>query len=115
MQLYYQIAIHGRNEIDLAPDEYAGFTMTLLRMLAFRPAGTKAMSEQRTAEVTTLPVAQATAIPAPQPQPQPIQTISPSINPVETTSVAIDWSTLLAQLNVCVWRANWRNIACWKV
>ena len=38
MQLFYQIAIHGRNEIDLAPDEYAGFTMTLLRMLAFMPA-----------------------------------------------------------------------------
>ncbi len=25
IQLFYQIAIHGRNEIDLAPDEYAGF------------------------------------------------------------------------------------------
>ncbi len=37
VQLYYQIAIHGRDEIDLAPDEYAGFTMTLLRMLAFTP------------------------------------------------------------------------------
>jgi len=38
IQLFYQIAIHGRNEIGLAPDEYAGFTMTLLRMLAFTPA-----------------------------------------------------------------------------
>ncbi|MFL6708923.1 MAG: DNA polymerase III subunit gamma/tau, partial [Massilia sp.] len=37
VQLFYQIAVHGRNEIGLAPDEYAGFTMTLLRMLAFRP------------------------------------------------------------------------------
>jgi DNA polymerase III subunit gamma/tau len=37
VQLYYQIAVLGRNEIGLAPDEYAGFTMTLLRMLAFRP------------------------------------------------------------------------------
>jgi DNA polymerase-3 subunit gamma/tau len=39
IQLYYQIAVHGRNELGLAPDEYAGFTMTLLRMLAFRPGG----------------------------------------------------------------------------
>ncbi len=39
IQLNYQIVIHGRNEIDLAPDEYAGFTMTLLRMLAFAPQG----------------------------------------------------------------------------
>jgi len=38
IQLFYQIAIHGRAEIELAPDEYAGFTMTLLRMLAFSPS-----------------------------------------------------------------------------
>lgn len=37
IQLYYQIAIHGRDELGLAPDEYAGFSMTLLRMLAFLP------------------------------------------------------------------------------
>jgi DNA polymerase-3 subunit gamma/tau len=37
VQLYYQIATQGREDIHLAPDEHAGFTMTLLRMLAFRP------------------------------------------------------------------------------
>ncbi|MCC7549344.1 MAG: DNA polymerase III subunit gamma/tau [Burkholderiales bacterium] len=37
LQLYYQIAVQGRSELPLAPDEYAGFTMTLLRMLAFMP------------------------------------------------------------------------------
>jgi DNA polymerase III subunit gamma/tau len=37
LQLYYQICILGRRDISLAPDEYAGFTMTLLRMLAFSP------------------------------------------------------------------------------
>jgi DNA polymerase-3 subunit gamma/tau len=37
IQLFYQIAVHGRNDLGLAPDEYAGFSMTLLRMLAFRP------------------------------------------------------------------------------
>jgi len=37
VQLFYQITVHGRNELGLAPDEYAGFSMTLLRMLAFRP------------------------------------------------------------------------------
>ena len=37
VQLYYQIALHGRNDLGLAPDEYAGFTMTLLRLLAFAP------------------------------------------------------------------------------
>lgn len=38
VQLFYQIATLGRNELGLAPDEYAGFTMTLLRMLAFEPS-----------------------------------------------------------------------------
>jgi len=37
IQLYYQIALHGRNDLGRAPDEYAGFTMTLLRLLAFAP------------------------------------------------------------------------------
>ncbi len=37
LQLYYQIAILGRRDIGLAPDEFAGFTMTLLRMLSFTP------------------------------------------------------------------------------
>ena len=37
IQLFYQIALHGRNDLNLAPDEYAGFTMTLIRMLTFMP------------------------------------------------------------------------------
>ena len=37
IQLYYQCAIHGKQDLGLAPDEYAGFVMTLLRMLAFAP------------------------------------------------------------------------------
>lgn len=37
LQLYYQIALHGRDDLGLAPDEYAGFTMTLMRMMAFIP------------------------------------------------------------------------------
>ncbi|MEN3031532.1 DNA polymerase III subunit gamma/tau [Chromobacterium amazonense] len=44
VQLYYQIAIHGRKDLALAPDEHAGFNMTLLRMLAFHPARTPAES-----------------------------------------------------------------------
>ena len=37
IQLYYQCAIRGKQDLSLAPDEYAGFVMTLLRMLAFAP------------------------------------------------------------------------------
>ncbi|MBI3372895.1 MAG: DNA polymerase III subunit gamma/tau [Betaproteobacteria bacterium] len=39
LQLYYQIALQGRQDLALAPDEHAGFAMTLLRLLAFRPEG----------------------------------------------------------------------------
>jgi len=37
LQLAYQIVIHGRDELSLAPDETTGFSMTLLRLFAFRP------------------------------------------------------------------------------
>ncbi|MFQ3368474.1 MAG: DNA polymerase-3 subunit gamma/tau [Methylophilaceae bacterium] len=37
LQLSYQIVINGRRDLHLAPDQYTGFNMTLLRMLAFYP------------------------------------------------------------------------------
>ena len=39
VQLFYQIALQGREDLALAPDAYSGFVMTLLRMLSFRPEG----------------------------------------------------------------------------
>src|SRR5262245_55749531 len=39
VQLYYQTAIIGRRDLALVPETRTGFEMTLLRMLAFRPAG----------------------------------------------------------------------------
>jgi DNA polymerase-3 subunit gamma/tau len=36
-QLYYQIAVSGRRDLNMAPEPRIGFEMTLLRMLAFRP------------------------------------------------------------------------------
>ncbi|MEB0138329.1 MULTISPECIES: DNA polymerase III subunit gamma/tau [unclassified Undibacterium] len=63
VQLYYQIAVHGRNELALAPDEYAGFSMCLLRMLAFRPLD--AAAEQSAARVA--PSAAAAALPSAAP------------------------------------------------
>lgn len=37
IQLAYQIVTQGRQELALAPDEYSGFVMVLLRLLAFAP------------------------------------------------------------------------------
>jgi len=68
VQLYYQIAVHGRNELGLAPDEYAGFTMTLLRMLAFRPGNLPQEEAPARAAVSARPAAPAApAAPAPSP------------------------------------------------
>lgn len=40
VQLFYSVAVHSRSELSLAPDEYAGFIMACLRMLAlFAEAG----------------------------------------------------------------------------
>ena len=46
VQLAYQICAQGRADLALAPDEATGFSMTLLRLLAFEPA-TQAPSTTR--------------------------------------------------------------------
>ena len=54
IQLYYQCVIHGKQDLPLAPDEYAGFVMTLLRMLAFAPFAAKNTLQHGTIEGTQL-------------------------------------------------------------
>ncbi len=49
-QLYYQIILNGRRDLPYAPDEFSGFCMTLLRMLAFAPgSGNRAVAAERPA------------------------------------------------------------------
>lgn len=62
IQLYYQIALNGRRDLPLAPDQRNGLEMVLLRMLAFRPdngsnknsttTNNTATSDNTTAKVT---------------------------------------------------------------
>ncbi|OGA35937.1 MAG: DNA polymerase III, subunit gamma and tau [Betaproteobacteria bacterium RIFCSPLOWO2_12_FULL_64_23] len=68
LQLHYQIALHGRRDLALAPDEYAGFSMSLMRMLAFRPAEASGAAAPAPA-MPGAPIARdaATAVPAPAP------------------------------------------------
>jgi len=53
VQLWYQLAITGRRDLGLAPSARAGFEMTLLRMLAFRPAGEGVRASDVAAAATT--------------------------------------------------------------
>ncbi|MEI2454618.1 DNA polymerase III subunit gamma/tau [Lysobacter firmicutimachus] len=39
VQLWYQMSVNGRRDLPLAPSPRAGFEMSVLRMLAFRPSG----------------------------------------------------------------------------
>jgi DNA polymerase-3 subunit gamma/tau len=58
-QLLYSLCIHGRAELGLAPDEYAGLTMTLLRLLPFKAgAGAAAQPVAPPAAALTDAVAQ---------------------------------------------------------
>lgn len=55
VQLYYQIALKGREELPLAVDDRSGIEMTLLRMLAFTPKGvpTKPLATMASTENTS--------------------------------------------------------------
>ena len=95
VQLFYQIALHGRNEMQLAPDEYAGFTMALMRMLAFAP-GPLATAAAPPAGVMARP-----GVPAPK-----AASARASAAPVAaapTTPASLfdgDWTGLVARLKV---------------
>ena len=72
VQLAYQICAQGRADLALAPDEATGFSMTLLRLLAFEPAmaGTTAVPGS-TAAAGRLPVTTVGSASAPSRKPRP--------------------------------------------
>ncbi|RTZ16401.1 DNA polymerase III subunit gamma/tau [Vibrio aquaticus] len=85
VQLYYQIALKGREDLPLAPSERVGLEMIVLRMMAFRPASQPqaiAISTQSSAPE----VSQAAPVPAPQAQPvnQPVQSAQVPPSPVRS-------------------------------
>jgi DNA polymerase-3 subunit gamma/tau len=102
VQLYYQIALHGRNELHLAPDEYAGFTMTLLRMLAFAPVEPASAPKTAALAATRPPRTSAPAAAAPRPAPAPrSQTAAAAANEA-VRPVAFDgnWPALVERLKI---------------
>jgi DNA polymerase-3 subunit gamma/tau len=116
IQLYYQIATLGRRDLSLAPDEYAGFTMTLLRMLAFTT------SEQPAQVATPKAAPSYTPPPAAQPpiarmaEPAPVQESQrqPSAlepKPVEKAPIEAKIDTLRSALQAPVangFSGDWR-------
>ena len=98
LQLMYSMALHGRQELPLAPDEYAGLLMVLLRMLAFRPVGTSPRPVKTAALVRPAAVAKAVvAVPLPLPSALPSPKATPpaampappaAVAPVSSTPAA---------------------------
>ncbi len=85
LQLAYQFAILGRRDLDLAPDPRTGFEMTLLRMLAFRPAESAGRRREAAAG-----------------RPAPAPAASPARGPAKAAAVPADgdWPALLARLEL---------------
>ena len=87
-QLLYSLSLHGRQELGLAPDEYAALTMVLLRLLAFKPQASNSAStsaEKKTLINPERVVSAAAAAPAPAPAPAPI--VQQSVAPVQALPV----------------------------
>jgi DNA polymerase-3 subunit gamma/tau len=116
IQLYYQIAITSRPDLSLAPDEQTGFTMALLRMLAFKPGdgsgtskssqsnqtpragGSSISSAAKAAANVTGHSVKATAAPVATPAPQP--TAAPKASAVTINSEDPDWQSWMKALPV---------------
>jgi DNA polymerase-3 subunit gamma/tau len=108
LQLYYQIALLGRRDLGLAPDEFAGFTMSLLRMLAFTP------NEGNTAVTNSKPQASPAATPAhpsaiSSPPPAEIRPSVPE-SVVQQVASAPHSETLANQQDSAGFDGNWRRL-----
>ena len=100
VQLWYQMALGGRRDLHLAPSPRAGFEMTVLRMLAFRPAGAVAAvpegsgqgaGEQAGAATTGSGVtaaAVAAPVTAPKPVAEPVVVAEPAVPVAPPAAVA---------------------------
>ena len=96
VQLFYQIAIMGRRDLHLAPDPRSGAEMTLLRMLAFRPAAAAKVPSAAGGGATRTPSARKAAAP--------VASAVEAQSGHETATAHAwsdpDWSELVAQLGL---------------
>ncbi|MHB1175951.1 MAG: DNA polymerase III subunit gamma/tau [Sulfuriferula sp.] len=107
VQLYYQISILGRRDLALAPDEFAGFTMTLLRMLAFVPdMGGTHISAPSDAPVMSRPVRPAPVLVAREPDAQAVSAPPPAA-PVSTQNVPPEPVPAAAPSQITAFDGDW--------
>ena len=78
VQVMYQIALLARRDLPLAPDEYAGFTMALLRMISFMDEGKALRDEGGTAAAKATPPGSRATAPAARSAPASAVSTGPS-------------------------------------
>ncbi len=107
VQLAYQIAVHGRHELPLAPDDQAGFIMTLLRLYAFRPALDDDSASREPPATATRRTAPAPSAGHAAPAPAATAAAQPAaraagVEPDEANigSLPTDWNDILAALKI---------------
>lgn len=86
IQLWYQMAVQGRRDLPFAPSARTGFEMSLLRMLAFRPAGEGASVSPRAVQPMRS-TAEAAAAPV-RATPAPMATTDPTVAPRAPTTAS---------------------------
>ena len=106
-QLYYQIALHGRRDLPLCREPRMGFEMTLLRMLAFRPAADTGVAAGRPMRAVTAGAAPEAAPRVAQPNAASRPPSAAADRPPETSSrpngvVAppADWAAVVQSLDL---------------
>jgi len=96
VQLFYQIAIIGRRDLGLAPEPRTGFEMTLLRMIAFRPAGESSVTRTSAAD----PAARAAASAAGAGSAPGASGPAGAGSPAEGASATDPWATIVNALEL---------------
>jgi DNA polymerase-3 subunit gamma/tau len=94
VQLFYQIALQGQQDLALAPDPRAGIEMVLLRMLAFRP---DTGSETRASHATQEPQS-STAVTKPKREMPGVQVQKPAPGGRPDLTRPENWHSLVADL-----------------
>jgi len=97
VQLAYQIVNVGRAELALAPDEYAGFVMTLLRLHVFRPRSVSDVVAAVRGVTAAPPKPPVSAPPPARELPEPVVPRSPTPS-AAAPAASTDWHALVAEL-----------------
>jgi len=97
-QLYYQIALNGRRDLPFCRDARMGFEMTVLRMLAFRPA-TEGVAPRAPAPTPRI-VPSAAQGAASSPSLRPAEAAAPKAESGRAPTASADWAAVLQALDL---------------